>query len=77
VSLADTYDALTSFRAYRPAFAFVDARTIIIQERGRQFEPALVDAFLDCEEHLIGIAREFSDEYCDKPGIFQRLVHEK
>ena len=74
VALADTYDALTSARAYRPAFAFAEARDIIARERGRQFEPALVDAFLDCEEQLIGIAEEFSEELKDNPCVLQRLV---
>ena len=61
VSLADTYDALTSSRVYRQAYSPAEAREIIARERGRQFEPALVDAFLACEEQLLAIAETFSE----------------
>jgi putative two-component system response regulator len=45
VALADVYDALTSSRVYKPAFRAEVARLMIKEERGRQFDPVIVDAF--------------------------------
>ncbi|WP_310600067.1 HD domain-containing phosphohydrolase [Desulfobulbus sp.] len=46
VAVADVYDALTSSRSYKPAFHHEQARTLIVQESGHQFDPAVVNAFL-------------------------------
>ena len=50
VALADVYDALTSRRSYKKPFSHEQAREIIVAERGRHFDPAIVDAFLVREE---------------------------
>ena len=52
VSLADVYDALTSKRCYKAAFTHEESREIIVSERGRAFDPMLVDAFLVHEEEF-------------------------
>jgi len=44
VSVADTLDAITSDRAYRPTRTFDDARSEIFCESGGQFDPDVVDA---------------------------------
>lgn len=46
VALADTYDALTTRRVYKPAMPHQRAVEIIVSERGKQFDPAIVDAFV-------------------------------
>ncbi|MFA5292218.1 MAG: HD domain-containing phosphohydrolase [Phycisphaerae bacterium] len=46
VALADVYDALTSSRVYKPAFRSEIAYTMIKEERGKHFDPLIVDAFL-------------------------------
>lgn len=46
VAVADVYDALTSERVYKEAIAHEDAVEIIKQAKGKQFDPAVVDAFL-------------------------------
>ncbi len=46
VALADVYDALTSSRVYKPAFKAEIAYLMIKEERGRHFDPVVVDAFL-------------------------------
>lgn len=45
ISVADTFDALTSTRPYRKAVNKYDAAAIIEQEAGRQFDPKAVKAF--------------------------------
>jgi putative nucleotidyltransferase with HDIG domain len=45
-AVADTLDAMTSDRPYRRALPFSVARTEIIDESGRRFDPKVVQAFL-------------------------------
>jgi putative nucleotidyltransferase with HDIG domain len=45
VTLADAFDAMTSDRPYRKGFSFEFAARSIVNESGRQFDPAVVDAF--------------------------------
>ncbi len=45
VALADVYDALTSARVYKPAYDPAEAKRIIEQAAGKQFDPAVVEAF--------------------------------
>ncbi|HMD69057.1 MAG TPA: HD domain-containing phosphohydrolase, partial [Chitinivibrionales bacterium] len=46
VALADTFDAITSQRSYKDPTPIPDAIEVIKQERGKQFDPRVVDAFL-------------------------------
>lgn len=46
-AVADAYDALTSSRPYRETANVEDALRIIKNERGKYFDPLVVDAFLD------------------------------
>jgi putative nucleotidyltransferase with HDIG domain len=46
-SIADTLDAMTSDRPYRPAQSFEAARTEIELWSGRQFDPQIVKVFLE------------------------------
>ncbi|RJQ48467.1 MAG: HD domain-containing protein [Nitrospiraceae bacterium] len=46
IALADVFDALTSDRIYRPAWDDSDVISWIHRERGKHFEPALVDIFM-------------------------------
>jgi len=46
VAVADVFDALTQKRPYKAAWPIGEAMAEIERQRGRQFDPALVDAFL-------------------------------
>jgi len=48
IAVVDAFDAMTTTRPYRQAFAMEEAVNIIRNERGKQFDPRVVDAFLDC-----------------------------
>ena len=61
VSLADVYDALICRRVYKQAFPHEIAKSIILEEKGRHFDPLIVRAFLDCEERFIEISRRFKE----------------
>jgi response regulator RpfG family c-di-GMP phosphodiesterase len=46
VSVADTFDALVSWRPYKQAWSIQKARDVIVEGSGTQFDPAVVSAFL-------------------------------
>jgi len=45
-AIADVFDALTQTRPYKAAWTVTEAVSEIERQRGRQFDPTLVDAFL-------------------------------
>ncbi|MEN8211899.1 MAG: HD domain-containing phosphohydrolase, partial [Thermodesulfobacteriota bacterium] len=47
LAVADCYDAMTSNRPYRKQMAEKKALNIIKEEKGKQFDPDVVDAFLE------------------------------
>lgn len=61
VSVADVFDALVSVRSYKKAWTFEDARAEIISQRGRQFDPAVVDAFEETYDQIVQVAKKYSD----------------
>jgi PAS domain S-box-containing protein len=61
VALADVYDALTSKRVYKEAFSHEDAIKIIVSERGRQFDPDVVDAFMARNKEFVNIRTHLDD----------------
>ena len=61
VALADVYDAITSERVYKRAMTHEEAIAIIQENRGVQFDPDIVDAFMRCEDEFRGLAQELHD----------------
>jgi putative two-component system response regulator len=61
MALADVYDALISKRVYKPPFPHEKAVQIIIEGKGRHFDPDLVDAFVALQETFRNIALTFAD----------------
>ena len=51
-SVADTLDAITSDRIYRPAQTLQAARAEILKWSGRQFDPEIVKVFLDMPDKI-------------------------
>jgi cyclic di-GMP phosphodiesterase len=47
IAVVDAFDAMTTTRPYREALPVDQAAAILRLERGRQFDPKVVDAFLD------------------------------
>ena len=51
MTVADVFDALISKRVYKKAFSFSAVRKIMREARGSQFDPDIIDVFLDgCDE---------------------------
>jgi len=61
MAIADAYDALTSDRVYRAGVPHDRAVQLIFQERGAQFAPDMVDAFIEVQFAFQDIAQKYAD----------------
>lgn len=61
VSVADVFDALTTRRPYKEAWTIDDALDLLVRERGHQFDPLLVDAFVHNQIHVRAIFNSNAD----------------
>ncbi len=55
VAIADVYDALTAERVYKAAFSHQKAVEIILNDRGKKFDPDIVDAFMANQKEIDAI----------------------
>ncbi len=60
MAIADVYDALISKRVYKEAFSHQVAKETILKERGRHFDPKIVDAFMAIEEKILAIVAQYN-----------------
>jgi putative two-component system response regulator len=61
VALVDVFDALTSNRPYKKAWSFEKALNFIQDQRGKHFDPTLVDIFCQKWEEIVDISIQFTD----------------
>jgi putative two-component system response regulator len=61
MALADVFDALISQRHYKKAFSLEDTVHIIVEGRGKHFDPDIVDAFTQLVDDFTGIAARYAD----------------
>jgi response regulator RpfG family c-di-GMP phosphodiesterase len=61
MALADVYDALITKRVYKPAFSHEKSRDIILEGKGKHFDPDIVDAFVAIEHRFLEIAKQHRD----------------
>jgi ribonuclease P protein subunit RPR2 len=59
-AVADALDAMTSDRPYRRALSWAAAGRELVEQSGKQFDPAVVDAFRSRERSLRRIRRELA-----------------
>lgn len=62
-AVADVFDALGSDRVYKRAWDDERIIKLFQEERGRQFDPKLVDLFLQNIERFYEIRQQFKDDY--------------
>jgi putative two-component system response regulator len=60
-ALADVYDALVTKRIYKHAYTHEMAKSIIMNECGKAFDPQVVEAFLACEKYFMDTALQLQD----------------
>lgn len=77
MALADVYDALISRRVYKEGMPHEKAAAIIIEGRGKHFDPDVVDAFIELQDAFQQIAARFvdSDQLLAQKEKFNLLVN--
>ena len=60
-ALADVFDALACDRVYKKAWPLDDVLEYVREQRGRQFDPDLVDIFLDSVDEILAIRATYPD----------------
>jgi len=61
IAVADVYDALTSVRPYKEAWKSETAFEYLRAQRGKHFDPHLVDAFLGVSDTVLEVQRDLQD----------------
>ena len=61
MAVADVYDALISRRIYKPPYSHDEAIAMIVEERGKHFDPEIIDRMLTISGRFADIARRFAD----------------
>ena len=69
VALADVYDALRSRRPYKQPMPHEKAMAIILEGKGKHFDPEVVDAFVNSQELFL----EVSERYANSPEAGENL----
>lgn len=62
VAFADAYDALTSKRVYKDIVDPEESKRRLLLDRGKHFDPDMVDAFLTREGDFLRILEQFGNE---------------
>lgn len=69
-AVTDVFDALTSKRPYKPPLSINESFTIIKNGSGVQFDPQIVECFLDIQDAIIDIKEKNSE--LNKISLFNR-----
>lgn len=75
MAIVDAYDALTSERVYRAGVPHDKAVQLIFQERGAQFAPDMVDAFIEVQHLFKDIAQQYADTESDLQKKMEYLAN--
>lgn len=76
MAMADVFDALISKRVYKEAMPVDQALGIMINGKGKHFDPELIDALLEIQDQLIEIASRYRDTdeaLADKQAQIERF----
>jgi response regulator RpfG family c-di-GMP phosphodiesterase len=69
VAIADVFDALTSKRVYKPAIPLEQTTQMMIEGRGKHFDPELLDLFWQGLDEVLEIKSRHSDpELTEEPA---------
>lgn len=70
-AVADVFDALSTKRAYKPAFPLEKCLDILREGRGSHFDPMVLDAFFARLDEVLDVFREFGDADQDEIDVTQ------
>lgn len=66
-AIADVFDALGSDRVYKKAWNDEKILNLFREERGKHFDPALIDMFFENIDAIFEVRETFKDEYIEEP----------
>ena len=72
VTIADSFDALTTFRTYRPALSTAQAVKMIFEETGKQFDPQVYKAFVAAMPKIEKLRLRLQDNQATLGTIYGR-----
>lgn len=61
-AISDVFDALTSERHYKKAWTFEQTIDLLKEEKGKHFDPEIVDIFIENIDKMIEIKKMYKDE---------------
>lgn len=76
IAIADTYDAMTSTRSYRPALSHEEAINEIKRCSGTQFDPSLAEIFIRISDEIAQIKQD-PDGFYPKYSYLDKLMNAK
>jgi len=62
VAIADTFEAMTATQRRREPMSVEDAARVIVSEAGKQFDPAMVEAFKKALPKIAAVRKSIKDE---------------
>jgi len=71
MAVADAYDALISRKVYKSPYPHSKAVAIMEENRGKAFDPVLIDAFCEVKEEFRSIALENADSEEERAALRQ------
>ena len=69
VAVADVYDAMTHDRVYRPAIPEAQTLELMREERGKHFDPAVFDAFMEVLSQFRKIREEMDNAIAHQDAL--------
>jgi putative two-component system response regulator len=76
VAVADFFDALLMARCYRPAFAEDDVRCMLLAERGKAFDPRVVDVLIDNWTAFVALRERVTESRINFGDLVHSADHE-
>ena len=73
VAVVDYFDALTMDRVYRKAFPYEKALAMLQEQRGKSFDPRIVDVFLAHADELIALRERVNQSSPDFAALIDGL----
>jgi len=73
-AICDAFDVMTHSRSYRDAISISQAQGALVQGKGSQFDPDLVDLFNELIDDLLGFSSELDAQLYATPDNLRRLI---
>lgn len=68
MAIADVFDALTSVRPYKKAWSVEESVALLQREKGKHFDPVLVDLFVGQLPAILEIKERYAEDAITLPS---------